>query len=68
MVLESDQIKEAQFDTTGFVDVFVLHNATDATIRGTTKWIREQHFDAIFYPQVSSTAAFSARAVERAWL
>ncbi len=52
MILESDQMKASSFDTTGFVNVYVLSNATRLSVFQAALWMRQQRFDAVFYPQV----------------
>ena len=40
------------YDTTGFADVKVTPMGNEQVLSEIARWIRAQHFDVIFYPEV----------------
>ncbi len=59
---ESDSYNFALADTDGFVSVRNLSKAlTRSVITETVEWIRDERFDAIFYPEVRESAMCTVR-------
>ncbi len=52
-MLDSDPATVESIDRTGFVEVMVpgVLGPTE-TLSDTARWIRAQHFDVVFYPEV----------------